>query len=336
MRRFVLIPLLFGLLAGVVFAEFGYSEPALPSYASNQPANHFPLEPDARHTQQVHPKQAGVNLFNISQRRQVFSPVLLSPNRQWLAFTEMRYLPANHSVLARAYLAPLPVSPTFGETHPLPEERYIAAAQQAVRDQQDIKQAKQQRRKTSPKRSCRWFRINCTGQLTIPPAPVDSQLTPTNPNTAEVFRSDPAGTAHQAFRSLIPVDWSADGDTLLLKLDEGQLYQGIDVTHTVTVDALTRGVSRYPQVETAVKYYWQQRGIQPTLTDSHWSVVPTGWQPGNSTTIELEAWQYLPHKRVFLGHWQLETTTGHVQIMAETYNPNWPVAANATVVISPG
>lgn len=306
---------------------------SLPSYSSPHQLNYTPDQFDSPQASTALPKVSAVNLLNIDKRRQVFSPVILSPNRRWMAFSEMRYLPANHSVFTRGYVAPLSTGPTFGQQHMMPEDRYVAQAKAALEMKAIVKAAKKERRQNSAQLTCRWLRLGCKNKLELPTQPVAAELTPANPNIREVFRSEGGLDERSSFHALVPVDWAYNSGALLMKLDRGVLYQGINATETAVLDAATQQVTRYPQVQTAVAYYWQQRGITPPLDDdAHWHVTPTGWQPGSSQHVELEGWQYLPAKRVFLGHWRLNVTTGQVQLMTEVYRPDWPVANNGTRV----
>lgn len=327
------------IVIGGVLASSLLNQPAIGREANSSPnyyssphvLNYNANEPDPRQTSTALPKVSSINLLNIDKRRQVFSPVLLSPDRRWMAFSEMRYLPANHSVFTRGYVAPLSAGPTFAQQHMLPEDRYVAEAKAALEAKAIVKEAKKHRRQNSANRACRWLWLGCNDDLVISAKPIAPELTPANPNITEVYRSEGGLDERSSFHALVPVDWAYNSRALLMKLDKGVLYQGIDATQTVILDAATQKVTHYPQARTAVAYYWQQRGITPSLKeDSHWHVIPTGWQPGSSEHVELEGWQYLPAKRVFLGHWRLNVMTGQVQLMTESYQPDWPVAANGT------
>ncbi len=296
----------------------------LPSYASKAPANQAANEPGSRGLNPVNPKQAHINLLRIEERLQVFSHTVLSPNRRHMAFTEAVYLRPMAQVFARLYLAPLAAPPRLADTHQLPEDYYVSQARQAIIAKRLAKADKKSRT------TCK-FLVWCKTAPKPPPQP-HSSLSPANPNAQAVLMAQPKRSERQGFEMIIPIDWSEDSQVLLAKQTKGKLYQGITRSEPITINARTRRPVYYPELAQAVKYYWGNQTISPTLNEMNWLIEPIGWAPGSSTKILNEVWAYMPNKRLFLGLWTLDIANRSVVRTSMQYNPGVAVASNGATV----
>ncbi|MDH4379373.1 MAG: hypothetical protein QE263_05665 [Vampirovibrionales bacterium] len=309
------------LLAWLVLAGFSI-DPSFaefkPSYDPTAPANRFPQEPK---TAPVQPSVFENNLWQIEERKQAFSPVVLSPSRQAMAFTETRYLSQTQQVSGSLYVAPLPQAPPFSQTHQLPEDYYRQRALDAIT-------AKQVKKAETIKPH--WY----SKRQPAPPPPVDPLFTTSRSDKTQVLSVGEAflPKTTKAFETLTVVDWNEDGSQLLLKHRIGKLYNGIQVSHVLTVDWPSLHITSFPQVEEAVRFYWGNRTMEPSLDRLSWVIEPLGWQPGSNNTIELEAWGYAPQARYYLGHWQLNVATQAVTLI-NTIKVTIPVAQNGALVL---
>ncbi len=296
----------------------------LPSYATQAPINQAAHTP-ANGLTGVDARNATINLWQIEERQQTFSHTVLSPNRRAMAFTEAVYLPPTAQVLARLYMAPLVAPPSLATTHQLPEDYYVAQIQQEIAAKRLAKADKKART------TCRFWVWCKTAPKHPQPHPT---LSPANPNARVVMSATPTRSQRQGFDMIIPVDWAQDSQTLLVKHTRGQLYQGITYSEPVTLNAVTQQPVYYPELSRAVRYYWQQQAITPTLDEINWLIDPIGWAPGSSTQILNEVWGYLPDKRLFLGLWAVDIHSRQVSRLSLQYNSHYPVASNGSLVSS--
>jgi hypothetical protein len=299
-----------------------------PSFSPSNPANQALDEPN---TLTTNPSRFELNLWRLETRRQVFSPVLLSPDRRSLTFSEVNYYPKYRQTVSMLYTHPLPSQPSLADTHSLPEAYYQQLAQQ-LKDDKKANRTKFLDKLTFWKKE-------------VEPPPRKNPLYDPDviiPNEHIVYQVgtgqgvERGGRALENFKfeTLTPIDWSADGQKLLFKHQVGKLYNGLRVTKILVLDPNNQNtpIDMYPQVYQAVLYYWTKEGMTPPLNTFDWHVTPLGWQPGSNTNIETKAWAYTEKNKIFLGHWRINTATGQPQLVNLMDTPV-PVAANGSLVI---
>jgi hypothetical protein len=302
---------------GAVFPVPSFAE-VKPTYDPTAPTNRFPKEP---RTAPMQPSVFENNLWQIEERKQAFSPVVLSPSRQAMAFTETRYLPQTQQVSGSLFIAPLPQAPPFSQTHQLPEDYYRQRALDAI--------AAKQAKKTETIKA-HWY----SKRQPAPPPRVDPLFTTSRSDKTQVLAVGEAflPKTTKAFETLTAVDWNEDGSQLLVKHRLGTLYKGIQASKTLVVRWPSLEITHFPQVEEAVRFYWVNRSMETSLDRLSWGIEPISWQPGSNTVVELEAWGYAPQARYYLGHWQLNIATQGVTLV-NTVKEAIPVAQNGAMVL---
>lgn len=335
-----------------------------PSFSPTNPTNKSAQEPNSKPFT-INPARAEIDLLDIETRRQVFSPVLLSPDRRAVAFSEVLYYPHQARVLSTIFIQPLPAPPSLADTHQLPEEYYAQRVQEALNQRQQDRDRWMSRAKhwvwpfgkdhSPPKpepiqpifdpaatNSIRKqiYSVGAIGNVDSNPTKYADHVnnTPHLQTDIEGNLLPPKTTRRRRFETLTPVDYSADGQKLLFKHKTGQLYDILTVTQLLVYDMAkpeANAVDIYPQLHQAVDYYWTTQGIIPPMTEQVWDVVPLGWRPGSSTEVETKAWAYTKTNRIFLGHWRVDITTGVPKLIDVMDNPV-PVAANGAWVNIPG
>lgn len=332
-----------------------------PSYSPTQPKNRSAQEPNSTPFT-VNPSQVDINLLDIETRRQVFSPVLLSPTRRFMAFSEVLYYPHQARVLSSLFTQPIATRSSAPNSAILPEDFYRQQVLQAIQERQEFraKWAKRIKKlwpfgeKPSPQvtpiqpmydpaapNSLR-RQVYAVGTIGKPqPTPLKYadyyNNTPHLETDIEGHLIAPKKKYRRDFQTLTPVDFSADGNQLLFKHKSGKLYEGLLITQLLVYNVLQPDVSAidiYPQLHQAVDYYWTNQGITPPLTEQDWDVVPLGWRPGSNTDIETKAWAYTHQNRIFLGHWRINTVTGRPKLIDVMDRPV-PVASNGAWVNIP-
>lgn len=122
------------------------------------------------------------------------------------------------------------------------------------------------------------------------------------------------------FSALIVLDWSKDGDVLLVKEKIGSLDTGIFRTNICVVfvddDVKTSEYKRFDNLEDSIKDYWAKKeGIR--LNFYRWNITPLGWNKENEDEIISLAYAYdKKGQKVFLGAWGLNYKTEEVRLIS--------------------
>lgn len=107
------------------------------------------------------------------------------------------------------------------------------------------------------------------------------------------------------FRTLTPVDFSADGTKLLVKEKIGNSFDGIWQTNAWIYDFETSEAKELSEIRDAIVYHWTTyRGLP--LQDKRWDIVPLGFSVENPDRIVCTAYAYTGQKPVFLGVWSID------------------------------
>lgn len=109
-----------------------------------------------------------------------------------------------------------------------------------------------------------------------------------------------------AFRTLTPVDFSADGNKLLLKEKIGSSQDGIWKTNAIVYDFETKTSYNLVELRDAITYYWKEnKGLN--LEDSRWDIYPLGFLKDEPDRIAACAYAYTGKTPVFLGIWTVDS-----------------------------
>ncbi len=107
------------------------------------------------------------------------------------------------------------------------------------------------------------------------------------------------------FRTLTPVDFSADGKKLLVKEKIGNSYDGIWQTNVWVYDFETGEAKELAEIRDAITHHWTTyRGLP--LIDKRWDIVPIGFLQDEPDRIVCTAYAYTGEKPVFLGVWNID------------------------------
>ena len=104
------------------------------------------------------------------------------------------------------------------------------------------------------------------------------------------------------FRTLTPVDFSADGTKLLVKEKIGNTKDGIWKTTPVVYDFTNNVSYSLVEVRDAIAYYWDEnQGLD--LEDKRWDIYPLGFAADNPDWVVVNAYAYTGDTPVNLGTW---------------------------------
>ena len=99
------------------------------------------------------------------------------------------------------------------------------------------------------------------------------------------------------FETLTPVDFSADGQRLLLLRQVGVQYTGLRCSDVLVWQqgGSPQGTTLYANLLAALKHYWLPRlqtRRETTVPWQAWDIEPLGWEAGSSTQVLWRAWAY--------------------------------------------
>lgn len=107
------------------------------------------------------------------------------------------------------------------------------------------------------------------------------------------------------FRTLTPIDFSADSSKLLIKEKIGYRHDGIWKTDLWVYDFNKKEAKNLTAVREAISYYWKNaEGVE--LNDKRWDIYPMGFDANNDNRVVLSAYAYTGEKPMFLGIWSID------------------------------
>jgi hypothetical protein len=135
-----------------------------------------------------------------------------------------------------------------------------------------------------------------------------------------------------AFSTLGVVDWSADGQRLLVKRRHGVTYTGLRPIELAVVERATGAIQVYGETLRAVQAWVGTQPVEAAdaLRLRAWDLEPLGWQPNSNTVFYYRAWAFSQQKPpAFLGLWSFDTEARFPQLISQTVDKVPIVAANA-------
>ena len=107
------------------------------------------------------------------------------------------------------------------------------------------------------------------------------------------------------FRTLTPVDFSADNKKLVVKEKVGHRHDGIWKTDLWVYDFEKKEAIKLPQIREAIMEYWAQVG-GIDFEDHRWDIYPMGFDANNDDRVILSAYAYTGEVPKFLGTWSID------------------------------
>ena len=107
------------------------------------------------------------------------------------------------------------------------------------------------------------------------------------------------------FRTLTPVDFSADNKKLVVKEKTGHRHDGIWKTDLWVYDFETEEAKKIPQIREAIIDYWAQAG-GVDFEENRWDIYPMGFDANDDNRIILCAYAYTGEAPKFLGTWSID------------------------------
>ena len=120
-----------------------------------------------------------------------------------------------------------------------------------------------------------------------------------------ILSTDKVIDNYAAFRTLTPVDFSADSTKLLVKEKIGSGEDGIWETRVYVYDFASKRSYDLSEIRNAIKSYWKTNH-NLNLIEKRWDIHPLGFDAGYPAYIVVQAYGYTGERPVFLGTWSID------------------------------
>lgn len=107
------------------------------------------------------------------------------------------------------------------------------------------------------------------------------------------------------FRTLTPIDFSADNKKLVIKEKTGHRFDGIWKTDLWVYDFEKQEALKLPQIREAIINYWADAG-GVDFDENRWDIYPMGFDANDDNRIILSAYAYTGDIPRFLGTWSID------------------------------
>lgn len=108
------------------------------------------------------------------------------------------------------------------------------------------------------------------------------------------------------FRTLTPIDFSADNKKLVVKEKVGHRHDGIWKTDLWVYDFEKKEAKKFPQIREAIIDYWANTG-GVDFEENRWDIYPMGFDANDDNRVILCAYAYTGDVPKFLGTWSIDT-----------------------------
>lgn len=150
-----------------------------------------------------------------------------------------------------------------------------------------------------------------------------------------ILSTDKSISDYAAFRSLTPVDFSADGKKILIKEKIGSREDGIWKTSIFVYDFTNKTDYKLDEVRDAIIYFWKEY-MDLNLDDYRWDIYPLGFLKSQPDRVAVQAIAYTGETPVFLGTWSIDTKGNQSRVVSFQKNVEPLISANGYKVVQDG
>lgn len=149
-----------------------------------------------------------------------------------------------------------------------------------------------------------------------------------------IMSTEKSNDNYFTFRTLTPVDFSADAKKLLVKEKIGNTKDGIWKTTPYVYDFENKVSYSLEDVRNTISYFWKNtRGLN--LVDKRWDVYPLGFSEEFPDTVIVNAVAYTGDEPVNLGMWSV-SSKGEDPRLVSLRNIDVPISMNGFKLIKEG
>lgn len=132
------------------------------------------------------------------------------------------------------------------------------------------------------------------------------------------------------FRTLTIIDFSQDGNKLLIRESVGEHQRGFWLSHAWVYDFQAHKARRLEEVRAAIVYYWK-KNYDMLLESYRWDIIPLGWDLNKPDMIVVNAYGYNYDEKYFLGCWGIDSSGNRSRLLSID-NEHWPVGKNGLIL----
>ena len=137
------------------------------------------------------------------------------------------------------------------------------------------------------------------------------------------------------FRSLTPVDFSADGSKLLIKRKIGSSEDGIWETTPFVYDFNNKTDYDLSAVRDAIVYFWKEY-MEINLDNNRWDIYPLGFSQDEPDRVIVQGFAFTGVTPIFLGTWSIDYQGNQSRLVSFDKNLVPKVSSNGYKVIKDG
>ncbi|MDD3437274.1 MAG: hypothetical protein PHC64_09000 [Candidatus Gastranaerophilales bacterium] len=141
-----------------------------------------------------------------------------------------------------------------------------------------------------------------------------------------ILSTDKDITEKFTFRTITPIDFSADGTKLVAKEKIGNVNDGIWKTNLWIYDFVAKQSKKIPEIREAIKFYWMNTE-NLVLDEKRWDIYPLGFDTDNPDRVVVSAYGYTGRKPKFLGNWSIDAQ-GQRAMLLSLFEPNSKISMN--------
>lgn len=138
-------------------------------------------------------------------------------------------------------------------------------------------------------------------------------------NANPILSTEKSIDNNTAFRTLTPIDFSADSSKILVKEKIGSSHDGIWQTNAIVYDFQTKTSYNLVELRDAIIYYWKEhKGLD--LEEYRWDIYPLGFLKNSNSRVAAFAYAFTGDKPIFLGIWSVDTKGQQSRLMTFKLN----------------
>jgi hypothetical protein len=264
---------------------------------ANQAADHMLFEP---YRESDNPPLE-LNLWGLENRKVFRSIPVLTPDRQWMAYTEAVYFSFTKQVMTALYLVPIP---------PLPVSAQPAAPGLPA--------------PVTPPLEPRYYyaRFNPDNLL---------------PQRIQIHQTGFDKLVPNDFKTFTIVDWSQGRTRLLFRQRNGVLHYGLRTSDILVYDSQRGTVTIYPELKRVLRNYWQApERLGAAYAKLTPDIEPIGWAAGSDHLVIFRGNALdKSGKKTFLGVWQYDIDAQRSQLLSTSAEAPLPRIASNGLIARP-
>lgn len=150
-----------------------------------------------------------------------------------------------------------------------------------------------------------------------------------------ILSTDKSIKDEYSFRTLTPVDFSADGTKLLVKEKIGYSdKEGIWQTNAIVYDFNNKTSYNLVELRDAIMYYWKEyKGIN--IEDYRWDIYPLGFDIEAPDRVVTAGYAYTGGAPIFLGYWSIDSHGEQTRLISFS-NDDFKISMNGFKIVQDG